>query len=1065
MALTASQHFEGPRLDDLKVTTADYGAPLNYGYGLTRFDGTQCIFAEPLKEVRRRRKTKGGKFNDYSYFGTFAIAVCDHQVAAITRIWFDRNLVYDATGAGPVTPFAGLGSLASYMRFYLGTETQDPDARMLATVEAAHGAGACPAYRGVAYVMFEDLPLEKIGNRLPQVSIEVAGVAAATYPYETFATVGLVGAYLGPLVGFSYSPDGTRAIWGVGGHYEIWDVAARAQMIAGTLAASLDPTQDSFGISSTGRIYAMANTGVTLASIAADGVGAASTVHALTYTGLSCRVLRHGGGGEVVCILPQTTFPSTYGVQIWDIGLGAMTEVATGWLPSAYCVDEYGDIWAAGHDYISFPTTSTATLYLLRVVDTGARPGSIGYAAIPGLPTTSAFSHVAIMHAGGAFVVAWNYTDLYRIEDTGLTVATHRALGVSNTNIKRQLAEAKAGAAAVWIDNGGTTQAMEISTAALTTLRTVSYSSWFTTTAVRVVYDPISNALIGANTAFPDQLTWFYLDRFSGGGVLLSDIVGDISARSGLIGGDWAASDLNQPVAGYSWIQGSGQAILEPLLEAYDSEVRPHGFALQFLKRGVPAAGSIGVGELVGRYRVIEPSDGDLPAAVAMTFADPAIDGQPNTALARRTGAAVDAKAARSLDMTTLRVGATTARTMAEGYLRRLWTEGEEVHTALTRAHTALEPGDAYSISLDDIDRVLKCRRLEFGGDGVLTCEWTRYLPGLHVTTALSGAAADGVTPAVLAAVGYTKGLVLDIPLARDVDDGLIVYLAATPYASSPPWPGAGFTRGLDGITFADAIGDVPSTARAVIGYTISGSGGVLADASSAVWDRGSSLSVTLHDGALTSTTEAAVSNGANLALIGGEIVGFTTAALTAPETYRLSGLLRGRRGTEANTAGHVAGERFVLLCATAAAGLPTAALGASELGGLDYYQATTVGGVGGFVQAMTYSGASLKPYSPAHLKVAASGADKLATWTRRTRIGGAWRDLADAALGEGSEAYQVDILNGGGSVIRTITGLSTPTATYTAAQIAADGGLGVTLKAYQISATVGRGFAASAAI
>ena len=35
------------------------------------------------------------------------------------------------------------------------------------------GAANTPAYRGTAYVVFEELPLERFGNRLPQLSFEV----------------------------------------------------------------------------------------------------------------------------------------------------------------------------------------------------------------------------------------------------------------------------------------------------------------------------------------------------------------------------------------------------------------------------------------------------------------------------------------------------------------------------------------------------------------------------------------------------------------------------------------------------------------------------------------------------------------------------------------------------------------------------------------------------------------------------------------------------------------------------------------------------------------------------
>ncbi len=52
-------------------------------------------------------------------------------------------------------------------RFYPGSETQLPDP----IIEASEGIA--PAYRGTAYIVFEDFPLDDYGARLPQLSFEV----------------------------------------------------------------------------------------------------------------------------------------------------------------------------------------------------------------------------------------------------------------------------------------------------------------------------------------------------------------------------------------------------------------------------------------------------------------------------------------------------------------------------------------------------------------------------------------------------------------------------------------------------------------------------------------------------------------------------------------------------------------------------------------------------------------------------------------------------------------------------------------------------------------------------
>src|SRR5262249_4308599 len=54
-------------------------------------------------------------------------------------------------------------------RLYTGSDSQLPDS----LIEAKEGAGNAPAYRGLAYIVFERLALAAFGNRIPQLSFEV----------------------------------------------------------------------------------------------------------------------------------------------------------------------------------------------------------------------------------------------------------------------------------------------------------------------------------------------------------------------------------------------------------------------------------------------------------------------------------------------------------------------------------------------------------------------------------------------------------------------------------------------------------------------------------------------------------------------------------------------------------------------------------------------------------------------------------------------------------------------------------------------------------------------------
>jgi len=124
--------------------------------------GGQVIWAtEFLETVRRRRSGKGGSkpsTNEFSYSVSLAIALCEGEILRVGRIWADGNEI----SANDLN-----------LRVYPGSETQLPDPK----IEAVQGAGLAPAYRGLAYVVIEDLELAPYGNRVPQFNFEIVRAA------------------------------------------------------------------------------------------------------------------------------------------------------------------------------------------------------------------------------------------------------------------------------------------------------------------------------------------------------------------------------------------------------------------------------------------------------------------------------------------------------------------------------------------------------------------------------------------------------------------------------------------------------------------------------------------------------------------------------------------------------------------------------------------------------------------------------------------------------------------------------------------------------------------------
>ncbi len=158
-SLAPTQSVEGPRLDNLRVTSSSEGSVIPRLYGRMRLGGT-IIWATDFREEKNTKKSGGGKgggggvkTTTYSYFASFALALCEGPITGIGRVWADGKL---------------LDMAAVTWRLYLGDEEQGPDPFIAACM-----GGEAPAYRGVAYLVFEDLALGEFSNRLPQISVEV----------------------------------------------------------------------------------------------------------------------------------------------------------------------------------------------------------------------------------------------------------------------------------------------------------------------------------------------------------------------------------------------------------------------------------------------------------------------------------------------------------------------------------------------------------------------------------------------------------------------------------------------------------------------------------------------------------------------------------------------------------------------------------------------------------------------------------------------------------------------------------------------------------------------------
>lgn len=160
-SIVGSRKIEGPRLKELSVQTSSYGSALPLHFGRIRAAGT-VIWATEL--VEHQEKSGGGKgrpsVTSFSYTASFAIAVASRPIAGIGRIWADGNLLRGEAGDLKV---------GGQLRIYRGYGDQAVDSLLVQAEGVAHN----PAYRGLAYAVFEDLELADFGNRIPSLTLEI----------------------------------------------------------------------------------------------------------------------------------------------------------------------------------------------------------------------------------------------------------------------------------------------------------------------------------------------------------------------------------------------------------------------------------------------------------------------------------------------------------------------------------------------------------------------------------------------------------------------------------------------------------------------------------------------------------------------------------------------------------------------------------------------------------------------------------------------------------------------------------------------------------------------------
>jgi hypothetical protein len=158
-------------------------------------------------------------------------------------------------------------------------------------------------------------------------------------------------------------------------------------------------------------------------------------------------------------------------------------------------------------------------------------------------------------------------------------------------------------------------------------------------------------------------------------------------------------------------------------------------------------------------------------------------------------------------------------------------------------------------------------------------------------------------------------------------------------------------------------------------------------------------------DFALTSAGPEELAAGANRMLAGSELLQFAQATPIGGQRWRLTGLLRGRGGTEAAAhAGHAAGTRLVLLDSR------PVRIDPMELGSSSGIAAIGLADPAPVIAAIADAGVTLRPLTPVHARMEPLEGGMILRWTRRSRGAWHWPDGVELPLNEQAEAYLVGL-------------------------------------------------------
>jgi len=994
--------IQGPRLSDLTVQTSTYGSFLPRFYGTAPAHGNVFwLEGGKLKEVVRKKKQGGkggGGGSTMKTYTYFATFAIGLGEGPIAgvRRIWCRDKLIYNVGSSDLETIIASNKAARGWRIYNGSDDQLPDPR----IEAEKGVGNTPAYRGTPYIVFYDFELTEYNNSLEgaQFKFEVCTEISKSTEASNYRFIESPGNFLpGAVYGYLQS-DSEASIF--------------------------DPNwSNSYPSSASAVISESREAGVVSRKSAWSPTG---TIIPNPSQGKIC----------VSSVLPSDSlyiYPDKVSIDI------------TNRIVEFFVV-------AGGYLFFSGEWNSVSGMH--RVEYSTFTPSNISIASQDYLSICENDSKIYCLFDGGIDVYDYSLNLLDTISvDADFSTP-------SETSV-------------IWMNFDGVYLYLA------TRVKVQRLSADLQSVEKEFVFSDISPSITGNYTAgvfngvfcrggyVTDSPTRGYVHDFhiletvNRELVPISYIFKEECKLTSLLNDSDVSTDLmTDGVRGYRVQGGTVRASIENLQAAYPFDVRQHGYLIQCVPRGGSSVATIpheDLGAASGEsasetLRQSREMDSQLPASTHLKFWDASREYASGEEYADRPGTQAVNRVDRELPIV---LTATEAAQAADVLQQLPWLERTVFDLEIPPIYAALEPADVVTVTTPESTYTLRLTEINDASTLVRKCKARPANAAIYKSQAVGG---DGGTPPdTIGLAGPSLFIPLDIPLVDEVSQTSPGFVGVmTGYSEG--WPGAIAVRSTDGgQTFEDIQG---FTGKATIGLaqnSLSAHAGYLISSAT--------LTLSVISGEFYSITEDQLLTGFNYAAYGvdgrWEIVRFRDATLNADGTYTLSGFVRGDKGTEWATGLHQVGDYFILLDDpdNAFIGMSIQSIGLDRI-----YRGVTSGASIDDAEDVTFSydGVNLEPLGVVNVTGARDGSQNFTgSFYRRSRLSSTWwTNGVQAPVGETSEAYAIDVMNGS-TVVRTISS-STTSFSYTAAQQTTDFGsaqASITFRIYQLSEVVGRGY------